>query len=324
MQGSNDAPNQVALERTIRNDGAEVICIWADFPLAHVPRAFLQVPLSRENGIATFMSPQGQQTIPEKLLDLNFLSLRQRVEFRKRVALFYNPNQLSSVLFFPTWDFNGPDLHYFGKWKPASFDPTSSILAGPWRIDGRELVADAKDRMMQCVEAALWIQALRKCRITIKVADAVPNDLVLSRGWPMGKGAWSAWWAGVRKAAEVVEAFGMNIQFVACSAINPYDGMIRHNPVQYKLLESFSLNEDEFTLRCAPMDPFENIAHRNQALLAEALGTKASTISFSNVFVALPSIFLPSTLPGKCRNFEWDPLRNLDAIDRMTRTKQKK
>ena len=163
-------------------------------------RALFNVPMQRRHGIATLWD--GSQ-ISEKKLDETYLSLKERVEFRKRVFMV-SPTFIS----FPKWDVDGPDIQFF----QTKIGNEKDIFLGPWILDGRKLVADAKDIGLLIAEAAIKSGGNR-----VQILNPFPFDFKTQRGWGVGKNLFYCFWTGIRKAAECVD-----IQFVAISDVNPY------------------------------------------------------------------------------------------------------
>ena len=141
--------------------------------------------------------------VPEKTLaPPQFLSLTERVDLRRRVVLFSRGAR--GVAVFPAWDMDGPDLPYF-----ADFDergdrdvPVTAMRAGPWIVDGRLIVADMKDRVLQAIEAAAT--AWPRATLALHVVETVPHAWRAARGWDFGAWLWTAFWSGVRKARDAL------------------------------------------------------------------------------------------------------------------------
>ena len=252
---------------------------WCDFPIASLQRALFAVPLSRTGAIVHVWDGTQLKTVSEKSLSSAYLSLEERVTFRRRVMLFTSGQR--GVIFYPTWDFNGPDLPYFGEWKPRS--------ACPWDIDGRKLVADAKDRVLQMVEAAKFRGMKR-----LFVYEGAPHTLTLKRGWKLGSMAWLAFFAGVRKASEVA---GMDI--VAVTETNPYEGL--STAIEWCQPRDVILGDRD--LACHPCDVFSYLPYDPTA----ASILKPFFDGPMDVFSWIPMSSYTSTLSQKHRNAYWSP-----------------
>lgn len=246
---------------------------WCDFPLTSLHRAMFAVPLFRNDSMVNVWDGIKLQTVSEKSLSSAYLSLEERVTFRRRVMLVLNGQQ--GILFYPTWDFNGPDLPYFGEWKPRS--------ACPWDIDGRKLVADAKDRVLQMVEAAKFRGMKR-----LLVYEGAPHTLTLKRGWKLGSIAWLAFFAGVRKASEVAV-----MDIVAIADTNPYEGVT--TSMTWK--QSHVMEDGD--VACHPCDVFSYLPYN----------PKVSTLlnETAHDMYSYPMASFTSTLPQKHRNVYWNP-----------------
>ena len=230
------------------------------------------VPMTRKDSLATLFDGS---IVSEKSLSSEYLSLEERVTYRRRVMLFTKNEQ--GVCFFPTWDFNGPDLSYFGEWKPAA--------ACPWHVDGRKLVADAKDRVLQMVEAA---KARGHKRLL--VYEGVPHTLTLNRGWKLQSMPWLAFYAGVRKAAEVTD-----MEIVAVSEHNPYEGIASCVPWITKV------EPQQGDVSCHPCDVFSSFLYDPKLvrILESLLG------NVSNLFTWMPLFAHTSRFHTQYRNAHW-------------------
>jgi len=175
--------------------------MFVDFDITHWTRALFCVPLKRSRGIATLWDGT---TISEKKLDSTYLSLKERIEFRKRVfALTRN------LFSFPKWDIDGPDIQFFAQSSRVS---SKDIFVGPWILDGRKLVADAKDMALMLAEAVKHAGGNK-----VQIINPFPKDFQTQRGWNVGAGIFFCFWSGVRKAAECSD-----IKFYAVSEANPF------------------------------------------------------------------------------------------------------
>ena len=268
---------------------------WCDFPVEQINRS-TYVPISRADGAAVISTPHGLRTVSEKSLGPPYLSLFERVLYRKRVSLYFNGEK--GVLLFPLWDFNGPDLPYFSTWSSGQQKP-GTFKVGPWDVDGRELVADAKDRTLQMIEAGLFTKfhTGKNVRLAIYNDDM---DVKLHRGWTMGNKAWLAFFSGVRKACES-QAFPV----YAVSSKNPYEGMTRTNPVVW----TDSLPEfDGITIHCYGNDPFAMVSQENMA----RVHTLGSTCA--------PPQTMKSVLPAMFRSPLWNPMTKLGVFHEKVRS----
>ena len=253
--------------------------VWCDFPLENFHRAMFAMPIKRKNALATVFDGT-LKTVSEKSLSTAYLSLTERVTYRRRVMLFSNDRRGAVV--YPTWDFNGPDLSYFGEWK--------SSRACPWVIDGRKLVADAKDRVLQMVEAAK-ARGLKR----LLIYDGIPHTLTLTRGWELGSVPWLAFWAGVRKAAEVA---GMEI--VAVTDHNPYEDIA--SPVAW----TKEVDIEDGDVACHPCDVFSSFVYDTKVgTILMRLFADAPPIEY--LFSWIPVFPYTSTLHTKHRNAHWNP-----------------
>jgi hypothetical protein len=249
--------------------------IWCDFPVSCLDRALFAIPLMRNGAVAY----DGTRVVSEKSLT-SYLSLRERVVYRRRVMLISNAQR--GIVLYPTWDFNGPDLSYFGEWKPS--------LECPWNIDGRKLVADAKDRVLQMVEAAK-AKGLKR----LLVYEGVPHTLTLKRGWHLGSMPWLAFYAGVRKAAEVAD-----MDIVAVCENNPYEGIT--SPVSW----AKDVEPRDGDVACFPCDTFS--AFNYDPLLVSVLkDLLVDAPSISTLFAWMPMVSHASTLHLQHRNAHWNP-----------------
>lgn len=178
----------------------------------------------------------------------DFLNLRERVEFRKRVLGFRN------VLFFPKWDLDGPDLRYFGDWNPEATlnHPSTSFKAGPWVLDGRQMVADAKDMGLMLAETVLY-QLSSQTDISIYIQSPFTTEFISQRQWNLGRGPFDAFWSGIRKAADALQSTYPFIKFVAVCETNPFLELTKTCFVSWKKPEEVDLNSDFYAV---PSDPF--------------------------------------------------------------------
>lgn len=139
-----------------------------------------------------------------------------------------------TLISFPKWDIDGPDIHFFAQNGRAN---SKDLAVGPWILDGRKLVADAKDTALMIAEAMR-----REGKTSIQIINPYSINFVTQRGWNVGKGLFYCFWSGIRKAAECVP----DISFIAVSDANPYP--FYECAVQWKPL-------GEGLVAC-PSDPF--------------------------------------------------------------------
>lgn len=296
-------------------DGALRSECWVDFHPSAFPRCVFHVPLQRRNGIATILNPRCLTdpaapvivTVPEKALDATYLTLKERVEYRKRVHLFSTADK--HLLFYPAWDLDGPDLPYFGEWKPKVFDKTTAVEAGPWILDGKMLVADMKDRVLQMVEVCM-AHGIEELCIVGPFRPSYSNQ----RGWNMQKGPFMAFWSGVRKAAEILDTRSYKLRIVAQVYDNPYEGLTHALPNclmwQREASDSASIRAYAY-----PIDGFSSMCW-NSFLLAEIAKMYAplkdkpalfmESLQSSNVRV--------SQLQAKHRHPVWNPIAKLRSL----------
>ena len=282
---------------------------WIDFHPNLFARAIYHVPLWRQKGVATITGQNGAiTTVNEKLLTSElFLTLRERVEFRKRVHVFALDKTLA--LFYPNWDLDGPDLPYFGEWKPTVFDRTTAVAAGPWMLDGKALVADAKDRTLQMVEACIKHEVHE-----LRLLSGFPIDYTNNRGWTMGRGPWMAWWSGVRKAAEVVARLHPSFVISACVDTNPYDGMAKVPPnIRIRCVEDAKFDRSQSCAFSYAIDPFASLLWNPS--LQYVLSQMQLPIHPNYVSSLLNTTTLyPSTFPATHRHVAWNPHAKLRVL----------
>ena len=237
------------------------------------------VPLKRNASLATIFDGT---TVSEKSLSSAYLSLAERVTYRRRVMLF--SNTIRGAVVYPTWDFNGPDLSYFGEWKPSEGKC-------PWDIDGRKLVADAKDRVLQMVEA-VKVRGLKR----LLIYDGIPHTLTLARGWTLGSVPWLAFWAGIRKAAEVA-----GVKIVAVTEHNPYENIV--SPVAWTNEIAEKLEGD---VVCYPCDAFSSFLYDTK-LGGILMDLFVDAPPVEHLFSWIPMSTHTSTLHAEHRNIHWNP-----------------
>jgi hypothetical protein len=236
--------NQVLLKTTEGNNSGDQLFILIDFHARHLFRAFFSVPVKRNKGLATLTNGS---VINEKQLSHygDFLNLRERVEFRKRIV------GLKQTLFFPKWDLDGPDLRYFGDWNPEASitHPSTSFKAGPWILDGRQMVADAKDIGLMLAETVLY-QIPNGKETLIYVQSPFTTEFTSQRQWNLGKGPFDAFWSGIRKAADVLQVHYPNLKFVAVYETNPFQELTKTCFVDWKKPEEIDLMDNFYAVPC--------------------------------------------------------------------------
>lgn len=173
------------------------------------------------------------------------MTLRERVEFRHRVIALG-----TSLCMFPRWDLDGPDMRFFGEWKSnvPKMEPFH-MQAGPWVLDGRQLVADARDMTVMLVEAAQLLRGTVE-PIVVCIHSPIPDSFQSQRGWDLKRGPYDAWWSGVRKAAETLANECPHVKLVAVAETNPFAGYTRTSHVEWKTCNV------EGAVVCEPCDPF--------------------------------------------------------------------
>jgi hypothetical protein len=286
LQGLDDVKNQVGLETAKRNDGTDFEpFILVDFDVTHWTRALFCVPIKRKRGIATLWD--GSE-VNEKKLDENYLNLKERIEFRRRVF------QLTPrVISFPKWDIDGPDIHFFAQNGRSS---AKDIIVGPWTLDGRKLVADAKDCALMIAEAAK-ATGLK----TVQIINPYSTNFVTQRGWNVGAGVFFCFWSGVRKASECTD-----VKFVAVCETNPY-------PFFECAVEWAPFKED-IAVAC-PCDPFACIGSTDE---------EVHFLKDVNIFDSISKVITrgnvrKATLCIRHRNQFWNPKDILQLLKYKTK-----
>jgi hypothetical protein len=277
-QTFNDLVNQVLLKTAEGNDGGNQLFILIDFNIRHLFRAFFSVPIKRNKGLATLANGS---VINEKQLSSfgDFLNLRERVELRKRIVSY------KQVLFFPKWDLDGPDLRYFGDWNPDAVlvHPSTSFKAGPWVLDGRQMVADAKDMGLMLAETSLYRNASGE-DIVIYIHSPFPTEFISQRQWNLGKGPFDAFWSGIRKASDVLHPKYPQVKFIAVSDVNPYGELTKACFVDWKKPDEVDYEKGFFAV---PGDPFGVVGSSvDETLIMEKCKISANF---------LLQLFLPTT-----------------------------
>jgi len=283
---------------------------FIDFEPEKLSRALLNVPLQRQGGFALI----SQGRVPEKTLAYPlYLSLIERVELRKRIHFLSSPKL--GFGFFPAWDFDGPDLPYFGEYKGAL--KSTSIEAGPWSLDGRQLVADIRDRMLQAAEAVtlLWSEPIkRQARVRIHIWEICSREYVNNRNWNMKDKIWQAFWSGVRKAREVLASICPYIDLVAVtpsSDTTPFLWQDEEKRMPWcQDVDPTLLNTEEINVFLTPCDPFAALGSTTaeHRILAK-FGLGPNNIYFTNFFS-----FHRSTWPETYRHKLWNPKDSLSRI----------
>lgn len=236
---SQNVLDQINLKTAKGQDDTQ-IQIWADFDLSLIDHALFSVPRSRDNSILTLHTGI---TVIEKQKIFGLLTLQERIVFRRRIVCIY----IGTPLFiYPKWDLEGPDIPYFGEWNKDPQEYTSCIVGGPWTLDGRKMVADAKDRALQMVEAA--IAKFPDQKLVLKLKSGIPMEYITHRGWNFGKGPWYAFWSGIRKAQECVQ-----VQFVAWDDEDPYEDYRKFSACTIPWQKDFP---DHLAIDIIPQDPF--------------------------------------------------------------------
>lgn len=272
------------------------------------------VPAARAKGLATLADGK---IISEKQLPSvgDFLTLRERVEFRHRVVC------LGNVFLFPRWDLDGPDMRFFGEWNPSGdkVQQTSSLVAGPWVLDGRQMVADARDIALLLAEAALAVHG-PSTAVTLQIMSPVPVQFEAQRGWKMNRGPFDAWWSGVRKAADTLAAVCPSLQVVAVCETNPFAECTRPLHISWKP------KPDESGIVCVPCDPFglPGTSDAEQAALGRVGVSFASLVP--QLMMGLVANIVPvrvSTLVPSQRHMLWNPKARLSILNPKPENKSK-
>ena len=303
---SNDAVNQVALETAKRDDSRKQVLVLVDFDPRHVFRALFHVPLARAKGLATLAD--GRVVNEKQLGSLgDFLTLKERVEFRHRVLCIGN------TFLVPRWDFDGPDMRFFGDWNPPAekIHALSSLTAGPWVLDGRQMVADARDMTLLMAEAALALRGA-SANITLQILSPVPVDFEAQRGWKLARGPFDAWWSGVRKAADTLASSCPTVKVVAVDDTNPCAECTR------ALHVSWSKEVDETHIVCVPCDPFALFGSSTvEQKWLQKEGVQTSTLA-GHLMMGMMTNTIPirvSTLVPSQRHAVWNPKVRLALLN---------
>jgi len=281
-----------------------------DFEPEKLSRALFNVPLFRQNGFATV----GAGKVPEKTLTFPlYLSLLERVELRKRIHFLISPKV--GFGFFPAWDFDGPDLPYFGEYKGAL--KSTSIEAGPWSLDGRQLVADAKDRMLQAAEAVniFWPEAgAQNKKIKIWVWEICSSKFINNRNWNMKDKIWQAFWSGVRKARETLATICTHVDFVAVTPSSdktPFEWQDAEKRMAWcQDMELSMLDPECINVFLSPCDPFASLGSSpSEHIILSKFGFSSHEIVFPQFFQ-----YHKSTWPETYRHKLWNPKDRLPRI----------
>ena len=301
-----DALEKVALEAAKGKDGRKQVLVLVDFDARHVFRALFHVPVARSKGLATLSD--GRVVNEKQLAGLgDFLSLKERVEFRHRVVCVGN------TFLVPRWDLDGPDMRFFGEWNPPAdkVHTASSLTAGPWILDGRMLVADARDMTLLMAEAALALRGA-DTPVTLQILSPVPMDFESQRGWKLARGPFDAWWSGVRKAADTLATLCPTVKIVAVDDTNPFAECTR------TLHVTWSKTVDESQVVCVPCDPFAFFGGsqtEQQRLALEGLPAPALA---GQLMMGLMTGAVPvrvSTLVPSQRHVVWNPKTRLSVLN---------
>lgn len=297
---------------------------WVDFAASRLPRALLNVPVTRKQGVATIFTMKQNaygapvtesHSVPEKTLQPpQYLSLVERVELRRRAHLFSRGSRGCAIT--PAWDFEGPDLPYFSEYASALH--STSIKAGPWVIDGRQLVADAKDRVLQVAEAIAgrWgTDAVAH----LYVMEPFARDYETKRGWKIGEGIWSAWWSGVRKAREALSAAFPSLVLHAItpsSEETPFAWQPEAARMSWARSLPEELNDAQPSIVMVGCDPFASLGSSDVEKAALAFANIPQTLT---AWVAASPVY-QSTWPAAHRHPLWKPD---DGLARITLAQHK-
>jgi hypothetical protein len=186
------------------------------------------------------------------------------------------------------------------------------VEAGPWSLDGRQMVADVKDRMLQSAEAAKLL--FKNNKINIYVREMVPKEFSNNRNWNMKDKVWQAFWSGVRKAQEIVKTISPNIQFIAItpsSDTTPYEWQEEEKRMKWYKNIPFPLQmQDEINMFLTPCDPFAALGStyiENEILAKFGLGSR--DMYYPQFFQAYQS-----TWPSMYRHKLWNPKDGLHRV----------
>lgn len=185
-----------------------------------------------------------------------------------------------TLISFPKWDIDGPDIHFFAQNGRAG---SKDLIVGPWTLDGRKLVADAKDMALMIAEAVR-----QSGNASIQIMNPYSTNFSTQRGWQVGRGLFYCFWSGVRKAAECVP----DVTFIAISESNPYP--FYECAVKWRPLEE--------GLVAVPSDPFACLG----STMEEAPFFTPSVYKSISKFI-LQNRVSRSHLCPQYRNQYWDP-----------------
>lgn len=278
---------------------------------------FTHLPSSRDAGIATLFS--GERVNEKRLSEYGkFLTLRERVEYRKRVLALS-----SRVLSFPRWDLDGPDLRYFGEWNPpeSSIHAPTCIRAGPWVLDGRQLVADAKDTAIMLIEAVVRMGGNR----TLLIQSGWPSEFFGLRGWSFGSGPRSAWWSGVRKAVDVagdlLRTYNIRVCALETDGKNPYEGLTSASTtIEFQSSVTEEQFSDPSVIVAVPCDPFAIVG---STLLESHMNVKPVFASAACMSVLYRGAVLQTSYAPWFRNKQWNPRARLNLLDGIAKPSTK-
>ena len=253
--------------------------------------------MTRKNSIVTLSN--GNTCCEKQCTSL--LSLRERVYLRRRVTHIAKAGK--HVLVYPRWDFDGPDIQYFGKWqrKEGALD-SYTFRAGHWILDGRQLVADAKDRIVQMIEACMHSVTLPT---KVHILPPVTKQYTTLKGWDMGNHVWNAFWSGVRKGADVAHRYGITL--VAVCANDPYEQFRLHSDCR---VEHVAELPSDAAVTAISQDPFSFLFAPSELEILYA-----NSISLESYFVMLTQATCKqSSLVTEERNPLWKPNEKLDLL----------
>lgn len=293
-QAPHNVLNQVPFQGAVGDDGRDwkplTLC---DFDVRHLPRALFCVP-AQKSGLLVTMHDGHLMTQKQAVSKGGFLTLRERVQFRRRVSILN-----SRLLIFPLWDFDGPDLRFFGEFHgmvPECDGPfPTHFEVGPWVIDGRLVVADAKDMVVMMAEAAAG-KGVKK----LAIRNPYGTDMSTGRGWSLGRSLHDAFWSGVRKAADALIGKGMEIVAVA-----------EKNPFSVDTFAKFSESVPWDAAECVGFEAFALA----EASLAEVLPRHgiSSTPPLLTCFIAAGNSARSQWQP-ELRTKLWDPEQRLQIL----------
>lgn len=258
--------------------------------------------MKRFKGLATLGT--GQIANEKQLASLgDFLSLRERVEFRQRVFA------CGTLLFFPKWDMDGPDLRFFGDWTTVS--KPGCLQVGPWSIDGRQLVADAKDIGVMLAEAASRLHP--DTDVKLGIVSPFGTEVVGHRGWSFGRTLFDAFWSGIRKASEVLSMKLPHVQFHAIADVNPFAEFKRQTFVVWT--PAASVTDD--MLVAVPGDAFSVLGNTDEE--AAWIQKRCVDTPSAKLMLGLLTQTVPvhtSVLASQLRTNLWNPKARLQLLNK--------